>query len=82
MESRLYALVVIGLVNSVISLYYYARVVKTMFLDQPAEGDPRMRFAPSELGAVALLSFAILVLGVRFDWLLRWVEAAGKVFTG
>ena len=81
-QSGLYALVLIGLVNSVISLYYYARVVKTMFLDQPVEGDPRMRFAPSELGAVGVLSLAILVLGVRFGWLLGWVEAAGKVFTG
>jgi NADH-quinone oxidoreductase subunit N len=30
-QAKLYALVVIGLVNSVVSLYYYARVVKVMF---------------------------------------------------
>src|SRR3989449_8479342 len=34
-QARLYALVVIGLLNSVVSLYYYARVVKVMFLEQP-----------------------------------------------
>jgi NADH:ubiquinone oxidoreductase subunit 2 (subunit N) len=44
-EQGLYALVAIGLVNSVISLYYYARVVKVMFLDRPK---PRTR--PSRSG--------------------------------
>src|SRR6185369_14381851 len=34
-QAKLYALVVLGLLNSVVSIYYYARVVKTMFLDQP-----------------------------------------------
>ncbi len=81
-EARLYALVVIGLLNSVISLYYYARVVKTMFLDQPTTDDPTMRFTPGELGAVGVLSLATVVLGVSFNWLLRWVADAGKVFTG
>ena len=43
-QAKLYALVVVGLVNSVISLYYYARVVKTMFLDQPRADDPVLAF--------------------------------------
>src|SRR2546426_1972484 len=81
-QAQLYVLVVIGLVNSVISLYYYARVVKTMFLDLPAADDPAMRFTPRELGAVGALSLATFVLGVNFNWLLRWVEVAGRGFTG
>jgi NADH-quinone oxidoreductase subunit N len=81
-EARLYALVVIGLVNSVVSLYYYARVVKTMFLDRPVAEDVPVRFAPADLGAVGILSAATVVLGVNFNWLLRWVEVAGRVFTG
>jgi len=32
---QLYWLAVVGLVNSVISLYYYARVLRAMFLDKP-----------------------------------------------
>src|SRR5437867_8691820 len=81
-QAKLYALVVIGLLNSVISLYYYARVVKTMFLDDPAADDPALRFGASELGAVGALSLATVALGVSFNWLLRWVEVAGRVFTG
>jgi NADH-quinone oxidoreductase subunit N len=82
-EGKLYALVVIGLLNSVVSLYYYARVVKTMFLDQPAVDDPVLRFRPvRDLGALGLLSAATLVLGVRFNWLLEQARLAGRVFTG
>jgi NADH-quinone oxidoreductase subunit N len=82
-EGRLYALVVLGLVNSVISLYYYARVVKVMFLDQPEAGDPRIAFRPlGDLGGVGLLAAANLLLILRFDWLLAAVERAGRVFSG
>src|SRR5437867_1614732 len=82
MQAKLYVLVVIAGLNSVISLYYYARVAVKMFLEFPTADDPAMRFTPSELGAVGVLSLATLVLGVNFNWLLRWVEVAGKVFTG
>ena len=33
-------LTLIGLLNSVVSLYYYMRVVKAMDLDNPGEGAP------------------------------------------
>jgi NADH-quinone oxidoreductase subunit N len=82
-EGRLYALVVIGLLNSVVSLYYYARVVKVMFLDKPEPTDPPMRFRlVGDLGAVGVLAVANLVLILRFDWLLDLVQSAGRVFTG
>ncbi len=82
MQAKLYALVVIGLLNSVISVYYYVRVVVKMFLEFPTADDPALRFGVSELGAVGVLSLATVVLGVNFNWLLRWVEVAGRVFTG
>jgi NADH-quinone oxidoreductase subunit N len=81
-QGKLYALVVIGLVNSVVSLYYYARVVKLMFLDQPQEGDPVLAFPASALGGVVLLSTATVYLGVRFNWLVERVAEAGRVFAG
>ncbi len=80
-QAKLYALVLIGLVNSVISLYYYARIVKMMFLDLPRPDDPVMSFPLSSVGAVGALSLATLYLGVRFNWLLDRVQHAGRVFT-
>jgi NADH-quinone oxidoreductase subunit N len=81
-EGKLYALVVLGLLNSVVSIYYYARVVKTMFLDQPRAEDPVLSFRTLDLGAIGLLSIATLLLGIRFNWLLERVQQAGRVFTG
>jgi NADH-quinone oxidoreductase subunit N len=82
-EGRLYALVMIGLLNSVVSLYYYARVVKVMLLDRPEPSDPPMRFRLiGDLGVVGVLAVANVVLILRFEWLLALVESAGRVFTG
>ena len=81
-QARLYALVVIGLLNSVVSLYYYARVVKVMFLDQPEPEDAPISFRVGDLGAVGLLSLATIYIGVRFNWLLERADEARRVFTG
>jgi NADH-quinone oxidoreductase subunit N len=81
-EGKLYALVVIGLLNSVVSLYYYAGVVKAMFLSWPRDGDPAIRVRPGELAAVGVLSIATVVLGVRFGWLLDLVARSRPILPG
>jgi len=82
LEGGLVALVVIGLVNSVVSLYYYARVVKAMFLDDARDGDPAIRLRPGDLGAVAVLSVATVGLVLNFNWLLDLVYASRPVLPG
>ncbi len=77
-----YVAVVIAVLNSVVSLYYYARVVKMMFLDEPAPGDQRVTFRWADLGVVGALSLATTFLVVQFGWLLRMVQDAGRVFRG
>lgn len=72
-------LAVIGLVNSAISLYYYARVVRAMFLEK-ATGEWAER--PLELPASYsfLLGFfvlAVIVLGVYFEGLRRLASGFG-----
>ncbi|HEV7735067.1 MAG TPA: NADH-quinone oxidoreductase subunit N [Candidatus Binatia bacterium] len=81
-EGGMYTLVLIAVLNSVVSLYYYARIVKMMFLDQPLASDPVLRFGVGDLGVVSVLSFATVFLVVQFGWLLRTVEGAGRVFGG
>nr|BAL57982.1 NADH dehydrogenase I subunit N [uncultured prokaryote] len=39
-REKWYILAVIGILNSVISLYYYARIIKVMFLETPVEETP------------------------------------------
>jgi len=81
-SGRLYWLVVWGALNSVVSLYYYARIVKLMFLDEPAPGDGPVRFPRADLGAVAVLSALTLYFGVRFEWLYEAAVAASRLLRG
>src|SRR5215831_9374598 len=81
-QGRMYVPVVIAVLNSVVSLYYYARVVKVMFLDLPGPGDAPVAFRFADLGVVGALSAATTFLVIQFGWLLRTVEAAGRVFRG
>ena len=81
-EGKLYGLVLIGLLNSVVSLYYYARVVRAMFLDRPAPEDPIMRFGGRDLWPIGALAAANVLLILNFRWLLDAADAAGRVFGG
>jgi NADH-quinone oxidoreductase subunit N len=79
-QGGLYVPVVLAVLNSVVSLYYYARVVKMMFLEQPAPDDPPVRLGLTDLGVAGALSLATTFLVVQFGWLLRMVADAGRIF--
>lgn len=55
-DKGLYWLAFVGLLNSVVSLYYYARIVKAMYLETPEETDS---FSFS-IGTFALLSVFVV----------------------
>jgi NADH-quinone oxidoreductase subunit N len=58
-QAGLYALAVIGVVTSVVGAYYYVRVVKIMYFDEPGEA---LEPVPTELGVV-LGASGVLQLG-------------------
>jgi len=61
-KAGLFPLAVIGIAASTIGAYYYLRIVKTMYFDEPAEA-----FAPAqdkfEGGLIALAAVAVSPLG-------------------
>jgi len=62
-DTELYWLAIAGLLNSVIGAYYYLRVVKLMYFDEPTErraleGSGAFRFV------LSLNGLAVLVLGM------------------
>jgi NADH-quinone oxidoreductase subunit N len=67
-EQGLYVTVVWGLINSAISLYYYARVIRQMYLEEPTTEQPvSVGLAPSvSLAAAALGVLAIGLLAGPF----------------
>jgi NADH-quinone oxidoreductase subunit N len=81
-DPRLYWLVIAGVLNSVVSIYYYLRVVVAMYFRDPIR--PHEPF-PSASMRVALVVavVAVLALGVFPGTLLEWaggaVNAAAKV---
>ncbi len=62
-RSGLVWLAVVGVVNSVISAYYYLRVVRVMYLGKPASDKP-VTSSPAMKFAVAVCVAGVLVLGV------------------
>jgi NADH-quinone oxidoreductase subunit N len=69
----MYALLVIGALNTVISLVYYIKVLKVMAVDRPAEElegrAPAPLRVPWAAGLYAsVLAAAVLVLGIMPDW--------------
>lgn len=63
-REELYVLALVGVLNSVVSLYYYARVVRTMFLDFPAGGERPVTLDWSNGSLLGILVVLTLVLGV------------------
>ncbi len=60
-----YSLAIVAAVNSVIALYYYLSVLRTMWADDAPDGDlAPLRIPPSLIGAMGLTAFATLAFGV------------------
>jgi NADH-quinone oxidoreductase subunit N len=81
-DPRLIWLVIAGALNSVVSIYYYLRVVVAMYFRDPLR--PHEPFRSSSMGvALVIAVIAVLALGVFPGTLLGWaggaVEAAAKV---
>jgi NADH-quinone oxidoreductase subunit N len=60
-DSGLISLAVIGLVTSVVSAYYYLRVIKVMYFDEPVEGFDRNGTELNVIMAVATIIILIFV---------------------
>lgn len=81
MQSGLYILAVFGVVMSVVAAYYYIRIIKVMFFDEPAEKlDTDQIDWPRKV--LIGLSLAIVVLFIFFPSVLVTLsqDAAGGLF--
>ena len=75
-------LVLVALMNSVISLYYYAKIIKIMFLDTPLPEDKTVSVARNDFNFTLLLPLTALtvVFGIYFSPLLRYTEQSLRFF--
>jgi NADH-quinone oxidoreductase subunit N len=66
-------LVIIAVLNSVVSAYYYLRVVVVMYMRPVPEAAKRPSTPVGAVFTVALCAIGVVLLGLRPDWIVRWL---------
>ena len=66
-EKQMYLLVMIGLVNIVIGLYYYARIIKAMYLVQTCQPQTEIKLRINEGLWMGTLSSSLIYFGIFFS---------------
>jgi len=79
-KEELYTLIIVGLVNIVISMYYYLVVVKKMYINEPTDPSPLSISGPMK--AVVYIGLAgTLILGIYPEPFIDWAVAATMMFS-
>lgn len=81
-EADLVWLAIIGVLNSIIALYYYLVVIKIMYVDRSEDEDKPIPVSTASAWAMGIASVAVIILGtfgaqVVFDWA---IEGARSLF--
>ncbi len=74
-ESKFILLAIVGVVNSVVAAFYYVRVIKCMYLDEPKAKDAGPRSWSLQLG-VAVVMAGVFVAGIYLTPFLNWIRAS------
>jgi NADH-quinone oxidoreductase subunit N len=82
-QANLTWLAVVGVLNSIVALYYYLVVIKVMYVDRSPDEDKPIPMSTSYvwvLGVTALIVIALGTIGAQpiFDWAVR---SAGSLFS-
>jgi NADH-quinone oxidoreductase subunit N len=78
-QNGLLWLVIIAVINSVASAFYYLRIVKTMWLGEPASAEAVPSSASLRV-ALSLSCLGVLFLGIAPSLVMKAAEAASQLF--
>jgi NADH-quinone oxidoreductase subunit N len=81
-KEQFYYLAVVGILNSVVSLYYYVRIIKTMFLDTPQGTDGVVTLDTHNGSLLAFLSVATVILGLYWTPVFDFADRSIRFFVG
>ncbi|MBZ0296888.1 MAG: NADH-quinone oxidoreductase subunit N [Anaerolineae bacterium] len=81
-EANLTWLAIVGVLNSIVALYYYLVVIKVMYVDRSEDEDKPIPVSTSSAWVMGIASVAVIILGtfgaqVIFNWA---VEGAKSLF--
>lgn len=79
LEAGLVWLAIVGVLTSVISAYFYLRVVVIMFM---REGSATAELRPALSLAIGLTALGTLILGIAPEWLFRVAQALQPILPG
>ena len=81
-KGQFYLLATVGVLNSVVSLYYYLRPVRMMFLEQPKGDEGTLKFEPWNYGLMGVLACATIVFGLYWGPIIAFAARSISFFTG
>ncbi|MBM4161261.1 MAG: NADH-quinone oxidoreductase subunit N [Ignavibacteria bacterium] len=73
-------LAIVGAINSVISLYYYVRVVRNMFLRDPEGAKTPIAFSLPQFAILVILVIPTLVFGLYYSPIVELANASLSMF--
>lgn len=82
-QANLTWLAIVGVLNSIVALYYYLVVIKVMYVDRGADEDKPIPMSISYVWVLGVTALIVIVLGTFgaqpiFDWAVR---SAGSLFS-
>lgn len=75
-------LALIGVLNSVVSLFYYVNVIRNMYLREGDKPDQKIIFSTFEIALVLILAAATLIFGIYFTPIVDWATYSMNIFIG
>ncbi len=73
-------LAIIGVLNSVVSLYYYVKIFRNMFLREPEGTREPITFSAGQVILMMILLVPTLVIGIYFSPLVEVAQASVRMF--
>ena len=81
-RGQFYILALVGILNSVVSLYYYLKPIRMMFFEQPRGDEGTVSFEAWNYGLMGVLACATLLFGVYWAPIFAFATRSLHFFTG
>jgi NADH-quinone oxidoreductase subunit N len=75
-DAKMIVVAIIALLNTVVSLYYYIRVLKNMYLVKAETPIPAFTASLGNKILLVALLIPVLVLGIYFTPLVQWAQSS------
>jgi len=81
-RGQFYILAIVGILNSVVSLYYYLKPIRMMFFEQPRGDEGTVRFEAWNYSLMGVLACATIVFGLYWSPIISFANRSLSFFTG